>query len=118
MRMVVFFAASVIYLLIVLQALTQPQQVMRDLGAKFEGANGLSEFHAIYVGIWLITAAMLIYAGLHPEQQVLAQFAALMVLAQPLGRLVALIRAGLPEGKLRVMFALEAVGGVLLFWMA
>ena len=118
MRTLLFLVVAVPYLLIAVQALRKPDQVMETLGFRFDNINGFSEFHAVYVGIWTVTAGMLVYAGLVPEQQVLARFAALMVLAQPLGRLVGLFRRAMPVGKLRTMFALEAVGGVLLWLLA
>ena len=37
-----------------------------------------------------------------------------LVLAQPLGRSVALVRFGMPRGSLLAFFALELVGGLLL----
>lgn len=118
MRALLFVGVALVYLLISVQALLQPSRVMQLLGIRFDNVNGLSEFHAIYVGVWWATAAMLIYAGFVPKEQVLAHFAALLVLAQPIGRTVGLVRKAVPVGNLRLMFGLELLGGVLLWLLA
>ena len=71
-----------------------------------------SEFHAIYLGVWLATAILAILAAVRIRQALHGDLLAMFVLAQPLGRLIAVIRFGLPEGPLLFMFALEAIGGL------
>lgn len=118
MRMLLFLGVAAVYLLITFQVLRRPSSVMQDVGLRFDNINGLSEFHAIYVGIWSVTAAMLIYSAFFPQERALAVFAALMVLAQPMGRIVALFRGGLPRGKMQLMFVLETIGGLWLCFLA
>src|SRR4051812_25738697 len=84
------------------------------LGYVLTGANGHSEFYAIYLGVWLATAALAIHAALRVRQALLGDLVAMFVLAQPAGRLFALVKFGLPEGLLLAMFALETIGGLLI----
>jgi len=49
---------------------------------------------AIYVGLWLAHAALAFYALRHLNQAILADLLALLILAQPFGRLLALPRFG------------------------
>ncbi|GGJ38267.1 DUF4345 family protein [Deinococcus roseus] len=118
MRTLLFLGVALVYVLITVQVIRKPSSVMQDLGLRFDNINGLSEFHAIYVGVWSVTAAMLIYAAFLPHERPVAIFAALMVLAQPMGRIVALFRGGAPRGKMQLMFILETIGGLWLCFLA
>ena len=97
-----------------MRGLVAPEEVASGLGYVLKGANGYSEFYAIYLGVWLATAVLAIIAMVRSRQPLIGDLVAMFVLAQPAGRLFALIRFGLPEGLLLAMFVLETVGGLLI----
>lgn len=113
-RQVLLGLTALVFLILALRTWWVPDQVARELGYAIQDANGYSELHAIYVGLWLAHAALGVYAVVHVDQAVLGDILALLILGQPLGRLVAVPRHGLPRGPLLVFFALEVIGGMAL----
>ncbi|MBK8068950.1 MAG: DUF4345 family protein [Rhodanobacteraceae bacterium] len=113
-RQILLGLTAAVFALLALRSAWVPDSVARELGYTLDGANAYSELHAIYVGLWLAHAGLGLWAMLHVEQAVLGDILALLVLGQPLGRLLALPRHGWPQGPLLVFFALEVVGGVAL----
>lgn len=107
-------AVALVFLLLALRAALQPDAIAREVGLTPNGANGYSELHAIYLGLWAMHGVLGVYALLHVEQAILGDTLALLLLGQPLGRLWALPRYGWPQGPLRVFFALEIVGALAL----
>lgn len=103
-----------VFAVLALRSAWTPDAVARELGYAVAERNGYSELHAIYVGLWLAHAALAGYAALHVEIAVLGDALAVLILGQPLGRLIAAPRYGLPGGVLFAFFLLEAVGGLLL----
>ncbi|CDG84974.1 DUF4345 family protein [Janthinobacterium agaricidamnosum] len=84
------------------------------LGFFLNGVNGYSQFYAIYVGVWLATAGLALLAARPGQPPILGDITAMFVLAQPVGRLLALIPFGWPQGFLLVMCGVEVVGGLVL----
>jgi len=105
---------ALIFLVIAVRAVFAPEQMAAGLGYVLIGSNGYSEFYAIYFGIWLATAILAVFAAVRVRQPLIGDLVAMFVLAQPAGRLFALVRFGPPEGLLLAMFALEAIGGLLI----
>ena len=113
-RRILLSLTALIFIVIAARGVFAPEQMTAGLGYVLTGPNGYSEFYAVYLGVWLATAALAIVAAVRVRQPLIGDLVAMFVLAQPLGRLFALVRFGLPEGLLLAMFALEAVGGLLI----
>ena len=113
-RRVLLNLTALVFVVIAVRAVVAPEQMASGLGYVLSGANGYSEFYAIYLGVWMATAMLAIFAAVRVRQPLIGDLVAMFVLAQPLGRLFALMRFGLPEGMLLGMFALETVGGLLI----
>ena len=113
-RRILLGLTALIFVAIAVRAVVAPEQMASGLGYVLTGSNGYSEFFAIYLGVWLATAILAIIAAIRVRQPLIADLVAMFVLAQPVGRSFALVRFGLPEGLLLAMFALEAVGGLLI----
>lgn len=97
-----------------LAALLDPDRVATSFGMLLVGVNGYSQFFAMYVGVRLATAALAHLAAKHGDQPVLGDITALFILAQPVGRLIAVTLIGLPQGFLLVICGLELAGGLML----
>ena len=95
-------------------ALFNPYSLASLLGYQLNNQNAKSEFHAIYIGVFLAQAILCLFASLQLEEVLLGDLVALFVLAQPLGRFVALFRNGAPTGRLKLITFTEIIGGILL----
>ena len=113
-RRILLSLTALVFIVIAARGVFAPEQMAAGLGYVLTGPNGHSEFYAIYLGVWLATAALAILAAVRVRQPLIGDLVAMFVLAQPVGRLFALVRFGLPEGLLLAMFALEAFGGLLI----
>ena len=113
-RQVLLGLTALVFLILALRTWWLPDTVVRELGYEVRDANGYSELHAIYVGLWLMHAALGLWAALHVDQAVLGDILALLILGQPLGRLIAAPKFGLPRGPLLAFFVLEVAGGLAL----
>ena len=108
---------AVVCSLTALSALLDPDRVATQLGMLLVGVNGYSQFYAMYVGARLATAGLALLAARHGDQPLLGDITALMILAQPVGRLIAAIAIGLPQGFLLVVCGIELVGGIALLML-
>ena len=97
-----------------LSALLDPDRIADALGLFLVGVNGYSQFYAIYVGVRLATAGLALLAARRGDQPILGDLAALFILAQPLGRIVAAFAIGLPQGSLFVVSGIELLVGLAL----
>ena len=114
-RQLMLIATSMVFVAFALWATFSPKSLANMLGYTLSVPNGQSEFHAIYVGVFFAQAALCGLAAIRVSDPVLGDLVAFFLLAQPLGRLIALPRFGSPQGMLRWLFALElAAGGALL----
>jgi len=113
-RRILLYLTALVFVAIAVRAVIAPEQMASGLGYVLKGANGHSEFYAIYLGLWLATAILAILAAVRIRHSLIGDLVAMFVLAQPIGRLFALVSFGLPEGLLLAMFALETVGGLLI----
>jgi hypothetical protein len=84
------------------------------MGLFLVGVNGYSQFYALYVGVRLATAGLALLAARRGDQPILGDLAALFILAQPLGRLVASFAIGLPQGLLFLISGIELLVGLAL----
>jgi hypothetical protein len=97
-----------------LLALLDPDRVATSFGMLLVGVNGYSQFFAMYVGVRLATAGLAFLASQHGDLPVLGDITALFILAQPVGRLIAVTAIGLPQGVLLVICGLELLAGLTL----
>ena len=114
LRQILLCLIALVFAVLAVRTLVTPQKVADELGYELKPPNGHSELFAIYFGLWLVSAAIAVFAAMRVEQAVLGDIVAALVLAQPLGRVVAAVRFGMPRGSLLAFFALEVVGGALL----
>jgi hypothetical protein len=97
-----------------LAAMLDPDRVADAMGLFLVGVNGYSQFYAIYVGVRLATAGLALLAARKGDLPILGDLAALLILAQPFGRLVAAFAIGLPTGSLFVICGIELAVGLAL----
>ena len=97
-----------------LAALLDPDRVADAMGLFLVGVNGYSQFYALYVGVRLAIAGLALLAAREGDLPILGDLAALLILAQPLGRLVAAFAIGLPQGLLFVVSGIELAVGLAL----
>jgi hypothetical protein len=114
-RRICLLLTATVFVAIAVRAVLVPEKMAAGLGYSLNGANGYSEFYAIYFGVRLATAILAALAALRVKDAILGDLTALFVLAQPVGRLIGLSKAGLPHGFLLVMFGVELAGGLVLF---
>ena len=113
-RQVLLGLTALTFVVLAVRTVLTPDAVAAELGYALSRPNGYSELHAIYFGLWLVSAGLCGFAAIRIADAVLGDIVAALVLAQPLGRLVALPRFGMPRGPLLAFFVLELVGGGLL----
>ena len=113
-RRTLLWLAATVFVAIALYALMAPEHMAQGLGYTLQAPNGYSEFFAVYIGVWLATAGLAAYAARHIRQPAFGDTVAVLVLAQPLGRCIAILGYGLPTGALLYIFILELVGSLAL----
>ena len=84
------------------------------MGIFLNGVDGYSQFYASHVGVWGATALLALFAARQGEPPVLGDITAMLVLAQPAGRLFAAISFGLPQGFVLFLCAMELTAGLVL----
>jgi hypothetical protein len=84
------------------------------LGYTLSSVDALNEFRAVYVGLWLATAALLVIALRRIQEPLLSDLGALLILGQTGGRILSLLLDGTPSAKVWPIFILEAIGGLAL----
>jgi hypothetical protein len=111
LRQLLLSLVALAFGLLALRTLIQPTAVAAELGYELRPPNGYSELFAIYVGLWGATAALAVYAAVNVGEPGLGDIVALLILAQPVGRVLAVPRYGWPQGALAGFFMLELAGG-------
>lgn len=105
---------ALVFAVIALASLIAPHKMAEGVGYSLASVDAMSEFRAVYVGVWLATAALLVVALRRVQNALLGDLCALLILGQTFGRVLSLLLDGMPSGKVWPMFILEAVGGVAL----
>jgi hypothetical protein len=113
-RQLLLGLTAAVFVVIAIASLLAPQTMARGLGYSLAGVDALSEFRAIYVGLWLATAAVFVVALRRVDLALLGDLGAILLLGQTFGRIVSLLLDGIPSGRVWPMFVLEAVGGIAL----
>ena len=114
LRSVLLQLAATASSLAALAAMLDPDRIADAMGVFLVGVNGYSQFYAIYVGVRLATAGLALLAARRGELPILGDLAALFILAQPLGRMIAAFAIGLPRGLLFVICGIELAVGLAL----
>lgn len=89
-----------------------PRTMAAGLGYELTNVDALSEFRAVYVGVWLATALALVVAAVRVRDAILGDVCAALVLGQTAGRVLSLLVDGAPSARVWPMFVLEAAGGL------
>lgn len=113
-RQVAQSITGLVFVAVAVRAAFAPEQHARDLGYALTAPNGYSELFAVYVGVWTATALLALIAIRRPAEPTYGDLLAMFVLAQPLGRLLAIPFWGVPAGVLFWVFMLEAAGAAIL----
>ncbi|CAM3505139.1 DUF4345 family protein [Parendozoicomonas haliclonae] len=113
-RQILLAATGCTFLAFSLWALIQPKSLATTLGYELKSSNSISEFHAIYVGVFLAQALLCALAFIRIEDAMLGNLVAIFLLAQPVGRCIALLRGGHTTGILKLLFLAEVIGGLIL----
>jgi ABC-type thiamin/hydroxymethylpyrimidine transport system permease subunit len=114
LRRVLLGVTALVFAGIALGSLVAPHKMADGLGYSLDSVDALSEFRAIYLGLWLATAVLLVVALRRIQEAILGDLCAILILGQTAGRLVSLVLDGVPSGKVWPMFVLEAIGGLAL----
>lgn len=114
-RQVVLGLTAGVFTLIAIGSLASPHGMAAGLGYTLTNTDALNEFRAIYVGLWLATAAIFVFASRRIENALLGDLCALLLLGQVAGRVVSLLLDGMPSGRIWPTFVAEILGGVALF---
>lgn len=111
-RQILLSATGAVFVAFALWAAVAPRSLAATADYRLDSANAMSEFHAIYVGVFLAQALLCALAVVRVDDAVIGDLAAIFLLGQPFGRLLARFRKGWPRGSLRAAFILEIIGGV------
>ena len=114
LRQLLLGATGATFVGFALWGIAAPVAMAKPLGYALDNNNARSEFHAIYVGVFIAQALLCALAAMRVEDAVLGDLVAVFLLAQPVGRLIAGLRGAFPTGVLRALFAIELIGGVVL----
>jgi ABC-type thiamin/hydroxymethylpyrimidine transport system permease subunit len=113
-RQVLLGLTSLVFAGIAAGSLVAPRKMAEGLGYSLDSVDALSEFRAVYVGLWLATAVLMVVALGRVREAILGDLCAILVLGQTLGRVVSLLLDGMPSERVWPMFVLEALDGVAL----
>ncbi|MBI4433925.1 DUF4345 family protein [Candidatus Uhrbacteria bacterium] len=111
-RRVLLIIAALVFAGIGIASFLVPDRMALPLGFVLDNTNARSEFTAVYVGIWLVTSALLFTAVRHPDDVRLGDFGALLILGQTFGRILSAFRDGLPSSAMYGIAFVECIGGI------
>lgn len=113
-RQVLLGLTALVFTGVAVASLFAPHKMAEGLGYSLDSVDALSEFRAIYVGLWLATAVLLVVALRRVREALLGDLCAILVLGQTAGRIASLLLDGMPSGRVWPIFVVEAIGGVAL----
>jgi hypothetical protein len=114
LRQVLLGVTALVFTGIAVASLVAPHKMAAGLGYTLDNVDALNEFRAIYVGLWLATAGLLVTALRRVNDPLVGDLGAMLILGQTGGRLLSLLLDGTPTMRIWPVFILEAVGGVAL----
>ena len=113
-RQLMLWTTGAVFTFYAFWALFRPYALAKILGYRLNNQNAKSEFHAIYIGVFLAQAILCVFASFRVNDAMLGDLVALFVLSQPVGRLVAVFRKGWPKNQLQLITFTEIIGGIFL----
>jgi len=113
-RRIILGLAALVFAAVAFGSLVAPQKLAEGFGYTLANTDALNEFRAIYVGLWLATAAIFALAARRVENALLGDVCALLLLGQVAGRISSLLLDGTPSERIWPMFVAELLGGVAL----
>ena len=105
---------SLVFACVAMANLVAPRTMARGIGYTLDTVDALSEFRAVYVGVWLAKAVLMAVAFRRVHEALLGDLCAILLLGQTGGRILSVLLDGVPSAKVWPWFVLEAVGGVAL----
>lgn len=111
-RQVVLVVAALVFTAIGVASAIAPHTMADGLGYTLRTTDALSEFRAVYVGVWLATAALLVVAARRIDQPLLGDLGALLILGQTAGRILSLALDGAPSANVAPIAIAETAGGI------
>jgi hypothetical protein len=113
-RFFLLVASSMTFFDFALWCVFHPRSFAAVLGYDLKLSNTQSEFHAIYVGVFIGQGLLCFLAASRMSDAILGDLCAAFLLLQPCGRAVAMLRGHWPTGVLRILFLAEVLGGFAL----
>lgn len=114
LRFCLLTATSLTFVGFAIWALVRPKELASLLGFELKSSNAYSEFHAVYVGIFVGQSLVCALAAARVSDSMLGDLCAAFLLLQPVGRFSAMARGHYPSGFLRLLFFAELIGGIAL----
>lgn len=116
-RRILLSLSAVVFIAVAIGSFLAPHMMADNLGYTLGTVDALSEFRAVYVGVWLATAVILLYAAKRIELTILGDIGALLLLGQTFGRLTSLVLDGVPSSAVWPVALLELVGGLAILFL-
>ena len=110
-RRVLLAVTGGVFACFALWAAFRPKSLATSLGYTLTSKNAISEFHAIYVGVFIAQALLCALAWTRVTDAAIGNLVAVFLLGQSFGRILATFRGSWPAGFLLVLFIMEFVGG-------
>jgi len=110
-RQILLAITGGIFACFALWAAFKPKSLATSLGYTLASQNAISEFHAIYVGVFIAQAGLCALAWSRVTDAEIGNLVAAFLLSQPFGRIIAAFRGGWPAGFLLMLFIMELAGG-------
>ncbi len=98
-RQVLLGLTALVFAGIAVASLVMPREMAEGLGYSLNSVDALSEFRAVYVGLWLATAVLMVVALRRVREAILGDLCAILVLGQTVGRVVSLLLDKMPSGR-------------------
>jgi len=112
-RRVLLLLAALVFTGIAIASLVMPDTMADGLGYRLDSVDARSEYRAIYVGLWLAHAVLLVVAARRIESLILGDLGGLLIAGQVVGRLLSLGLDGeLPSATMLPTSVAEVVAAV------
>ena len=115
-RRVVLAAPMLAFFGIAVASAIWPHKMAEGLGYRLDNVDALSEYRAIYVGLWLAHVAIFALAQRRLREAIFGDLGALLILGQVAGRLLSLGIDGVPSRVLPIAVA-ELLGGLAILFV-
>ena len=114
-RRVLLLLAALVFTGIAVATLAAPETMAKANGYTVGGVDFRNELRAIYVGLWLAQAVLMVVAARRVDELLLGDLAALLIAGQFVGRVISVVIDGtLPSPKMWPAAAVESLGALAL----